>query len=84
MTNCYGVTMLLKISRDILRMITYVTSTRSCLGRQKIGAVVGNCSANAGNKAVFEQRLAHIRENLKSPELREQFRLANEFRMKRD
>ena len=32
----------------------------------------------------FEQRLAHIRENLKSPELREQFRLANEFRMKRD
>lgn len=32
----------------------------------------------------LEQRLAHIRENLKTPELREQFRLANEFRMKRD
>ncbi|HEX3571693.1 MAG TPA: prephenate dehydrogenase/arogenate dehydrogenase family protein [Acidobacteriaceae bacterium] len=32
----------------------------------------------------LEQRLAHIRENLKTPELREQFRLANEFRLKRD
>jgi prephenate dehydrogenase len=32
----------------------------------------------------LEQRLAHIRENLKTPELREQFRLANEFRRKRD
>ena len=32
----------------------------------------------------LEQRLAHIRENLKTPELREQFRLANEFRTKRD
>jgi len=32
----------------------------------------------------LELRLAHIRENLKTPELREQFRLANEFRTKRD
>src|SRR5438105_4206084 len=32
----------------------------------------------------LEQRLSNIRENLKTPELREQFRLANEFRMKRD
>jgi prephenate dehydrogenase len=32
----------------------------------------------------LEQRLAHMRENLKTPELREQFRLANEFRLKRD
>jgi prephenate dehydrogenase len=32
----------------------------------------------------LEQRLAHIRENLKTPELREQFRLANEFRTRRD
>jgi prephenate dehydrogenase len=32
----------------------------------------------------FELRLAHIRENLKTPELREQFRLANGFRTKRD
>jgi prephenate dehydrogenase len=32
----------------------------------------------------LEQRLAHMRENLKTPELREQFRLANEFRTRRD
>jgi len=32
----------------------------------------------------LEQRLAHIRENLRTPELREQFRLANDFRLKRD
>jgi prephenate dehydrogenase len=32
----------------------------------------------------LELRLAHIRENLKTPELREQFRLANGFRTKRD
>jgi prephenate dehydrogenase len=28
----------------------------------------------------LEQRLAHLRENLKTPELKEEFRLANEFR----
>ena len=28
----------------------------------------------------LEQRLAHLRENLRTPELREEFRLANEFR----
>jgi prephenate dehydrogenase len=31
----------------------------------------------------LEQRLAHLRENLRTPELREQFRLANEFRARR-
>ena len=30
----------------------------------------------------LEQRLAHLRENLKTPELREEFRRANEFRRK--
>ena len=30
----------------------------------------------------LEQRLAHLRENLRSPELREEFRLANRFRAK--
>jgi prephenate dehydrogenase len=29
----------------------------------------------------LEQRLAHLRENLRTPELKEEFRLANEFRM---
>ncbi|SNT30898.1 prephenate dehydrogenase [Granulicella rosea] len=32
----------------------------------------------------LEQRLAHLREGLKTPELREEFRLANEFRARRD
>ena len=45
---------------------------------------MSNNFAIAETLHAFEQRLAHIRENLKSPELREEFRLANEFRMKRD
>jgi len=45
---------------------------------------MSNNFAIAETLHAFEQRLAYIRENLKSPELREQFRLANEFRMKRD
>jgi len=32
----------------------------------------------------LEQRLAHLRENLRTPELKEEFRLANEFRALRD
>ena len=32
----------------------------------------------------LEQRLAHIRENLRTPELREEFRLANQFRARRE
>ena len=32
----------------------------------------------------LEQRLAHIRENLRTPELKEEFRLANEFRTRKD
>jgi prephenate dehydrogenase len=45
---------------------------------------MSNNFAIAETLHALEQRLAHIRENLKTPELREQFRLANEFRMKRD
>jgi len=32
----------------------------------------------------LEQRLAHLRENLRTPELKEEFRLANKFRSRRD
>ena len=32
---------------------------------------------------MLEQRLAHVRENLRTPELREEFRLSNEFRARR-
>ena len=45
---------------------------------------MSNNEAIAETLHALEQRLAHIRENLKTPELREQFRLANDFRMKRD
>jgi prephenate dehydrogenase len=31
----------------------------------------------------LEQRLAHIRENLRTPELRDEFATANKFRAKR-
>ena len=31
----------------------------------------------------LEQRLQHVRENLRTPELREEFRVANRFREKR-
>lgn len=45
---------------------------------------ISNNFAIAETLHALEQRLAHIRENLKTPELREQFRLANDFRLKRD
>jgi len=32
----------------------------------------------------LEQRLAHVRENLRTPQLKEEFRLANQFRKRRD
>jgi prephenate dehydrogenase len=42
-----------------------------------------NTQPLAATLDALEQRLAHLRENLKTPELREQFRLANEFRARR-
>ena len=42
-----------------------------------------NTDAIAGVLFALEQRLAHVRENLKTPELREEFRLANAFRGRR-
>ena len=41
-----------------------------------------NPTAIAKTLHALEQKLAHIRENLKTPELREEFRLANQFRRK--
>jgi prephenate dehydrogenase len=41
---------------------------------------LSNHVAIADTLDALEQRLAHIRENLRTPELREEFRLANEFR----
>lgn len=39
-----------------------------------------NTDAVAASLFALEQRLAHLRENLKTPELREEFELANRFR----
>lgn len=42
-----------------------------------------NTEPLAATLFALEQRLAHIRENLKTPELREEFRKANAFRLQR-
>lgn len=39
-----------------------------------------NTEAIAASLLALEQRLAHLRENLKTPELREEFKRANQFR----
>jgi prephenate dehydrogenase len=43
-----------------------------------------NREAIAATLAALEQRLAYVRENLRTPELREEFAMANKFRAKRD
>jgi prephenate dehydrogenase len=45
---------------------------------------LSNTDAIAATLHALEQRLAHVRENLRTPELREEFRLANEFRKRRE
>jgi len=41
---------------------------------------LSNTEEIAATLHALEQRLAHVRENLRTPELKEEFRLANEFR----
>jgi prephenate dehydrogenase len=43
-----------------------------------------NTEPIAATLHALEQRLAHVRENLRTPELKEEFRLANEFRKRRE
>ena len=43
-----------------------------------------NTAPIAATLHALEQRLAHVRENLRTPELREEFRLANQFRARRE
>jgi prephenate dehydrogenase len=45
---------------------------------------LSNTEPIAATLHALEQRLAHVRENLRTPELKEEFRLANEFRARRD
>jgi prephenate dehydrogenase len=42
-----------------------------------------NTEPIAATLLALEQRLAHVRENLRTPELKEEFRRANEFRKRR-
>jgi len=44
---------------------------------------LSNTETIAQTLQALEQRLAHVRENLRTPELKEEFRLANEFRARR-
>jgi prephenate dehydrogenase len=45
---------------------------------------LSNTEPIAATLHALEQRLAHLRENLRTPELKEEFRLANEFRKRRE
>jgi prephenate dehydrogenase len=45
---------------------------------------LSNTEQIAATLHALEQQLAHVRENLRTPELKEEFRLANEFRKRRD
>ncbi|MDP9052344.1 MAG: prephenate dehydrogenase [Acidobacteriota bacterium] len=45
---------------------------------------LSNTEPIAATLHALEQRLAHLRENLRTPDLKEEFRLANEFRKRRD
>jgi prephenate dehydrogenase len=45
---------------------------------------LSNTEPIAATLHALEQRLTHVRENLRTPELREEFRLANEFRKRRE
>jgi prephenate dehydrogenase len=42
-----------------------------------------NTEPIANTLHALEQRLAHLRENLRTPELRDEFTLANKFRWRR-
>jgi prephenate dehydrogenase len=43
-----------------------------------------NAEPIAATLYALEQELAHVRENLRTPELKEEFRVANEFRARRE
>jgi len=45
---------------------------------------LSNTEPIAATLEALEQRLAHLRENLRAPGLKEEFRLANQFRSRRE
>jgi len=69
---------LLPIGGRALKEMTRLGSSPYSMWRD---IAMTNTDAIAHSLLALEQRLAHIRENLKTPELREEFARANEFRL---
>ncbi len=69
---------LLPIGGRALKEMTRLGSSPYSMWRD---IALTNTDAIAHSLLALEQRLAHIRENLKTPELREEFARANEFRL---
>jgi prephenate dehydrogenase len=69
---------LLPIGGRALKEMTRLGSSPYSMWRD---IALTNTDAIANSLLALEQRLAHIRENLKTPELREEFARANEFRL---
>ena len=69
---------LLPIGGRALKEMTRLGSSPFSMWRD---IALTNTEAIANSLLALEQRLAHIRENLRTPELREEFARANEFRL---
>jgi prephenate dehydrogenase len=69
---------LLPIGGRALKEMTRLGSSPYSMWRD---IALTNTDAIANSLLALEQRLAHIRENLKTPELREEFARAKEFRL---
>jgi prephenate dehydrogenase len=80
-TDPEGLAVLQSIGGRALRESTRLGASPYSMWRD---VALTNTEPIADTLLALEQRLAHLRENLRTPELKEEFRLANEFRAKRD
>jgi prephenate dehydrogenase len=74
-----GLAMVQAIGGRALRETTRLGSSPYSMWRD---VALTNTEPIARTLLALEQRLAHVRENLRTPELREEFRVANRFRVK--
>jgi prephenate dehydrogenase len=74
-----GLAMVQAIGGRALRETTRLGSSPYSMWRD---VALTNTEPIAQTLLALEQRLAHLRENLRTPELREEFRVANRFRVK--
>ena len=74
-----GMTAVQAIGGRALREMTRLGSSPYSMWRD---IALTNTENVAATLAALEQRLAHVRENLRTPELREEFLTANRFRAK--